>query len=89
MFGVNECNRLLTSSILPECRILLPMKCIAVVLCCAVALAQTSPTPNPRQASADQSNGPGFANCCKIAVEMLTDTMGVDFGPYLKPFCKV
>ena len=61
------------------------MKCIAVVLCCAVALAQVSPTPNPRQSSADQSNGPGFANCCKIAVEMLTDTMGVDFGPYLKP----
>jgi outer membrane biosynthesis protein TonB len=50
------------------------MNCFGVVLCCSFALAQTSPTPVPPESSADQSNGP---------VEVLTDTMGVNFGPYL------
>src|SRR5438477_3099614 len=51
------------------------MKCMAVALFCALAFAQITPPLLPPQISADDSS----------PVEVLTDTMGVDFGPYLRP----
>lgn len=46
---------------------------MAVALFCALAFAQTTPPLAPPQPSADISP----------PAEVLTDTMGVDFGPYL------
>lgn len=50
------------------------MRCIAVVLFCALAFAQISPPLAPPRPSDDS----------KSRLEVLTDTMGVNFDPYLK-----
>jgi TonB family protein len=69
------------------------MKCmvhfeLAVLLFCGVLLsAQTGPPPTeqkPESANSEKKQKPPSATASDGPIDVLTDTMGVDFGPYLK-----
>jgi hypothetical protein len=63
------------------------MKLAILLICCAGALGQDATTASqPTQKSETQDYGLGVAarGKQKGAVEILSDTQGVDFGPYLQ-----
>ena len=68
------------------------MRLAILLICCAVALGQdsgkTASEPGQKSETQDYGLGVGARGKQKGGVDILSDTQGVDFGPYLKGVVK-